>query len=110
VLAAEPAKMESASHGTKWSRRLKAEPRIEVRSRVFARGCSGAIANHENGRFGELSVAIGRNNPASIGNQSCRKGLFLSESLYYLDEEPLRAFFLIHLEFNVVEITDFRIL
>lgn len=38
------------------------------------------------------------------------KGEFLSEGLYYLDEEPLRAFFLIDDEARVVEITDFRIL
>lgn len=38
------------------------------------------------------------------------KGEFLSEGLYYIDEEPLRAFFLINAEAMVVEITDFRIL
>ena len=41
--------------------------------------------------------------PAGIGN-------FLSEGLYYIDEEPLRAFFLIDVESASVEITDFRIL
>ena len=35
---------------------------------------------------------------------------FLSEGLYYIDEEPLRAFFLIDVESASVEITDFRIL
>jgi hypothetical protein len=38
------------------------------------------------------------------------KGAFLSEGLYYIDEEPLRAFFLIDVESMVVEVTDFRIL
>lgn len=38
------------------------------------------------------------------------KGEFLSEGLYYIDEQPLRAFFLIDLDAMVVEITDFRIL
>lgn len=38
------------------------------------------------------------------------KGEFLSEGLYYIDEEPLRAFFLIDVESMVVEITDFRVL
>ena len=38
------------------------------------------------------------------------KGEFLSEGLYYIDEEPLRAFFLIDVESMVVEVTDFRIL
>jgi hypothetical protein len=41
--------------------------------------------------------------PAGDGN-------FLSEGLYYIDEEPLRAFFLIDVESASVEITDFRIL
>ena len=39
-----------------------------------------------------------------------RQGNFLSEGLYYIDEEPIRAFFLIHEESPSVEITDFRIL
>jgi len=38
------------------------------------------------------------------------KGEFLSEGLYYIDKEPLRAFFLIDVESMVVEVTDFRIL
>lgn len=38
------------------------------------------------------------------------KGVFLSEGLYFIDEEPLRAFFLIDVESMVVEVTDFRIL
>jgi hypothetical protein len=42
------------------------------------------------------------NDPADIGE-------FLSEGLYYIDEQPLRAFFLIDLDAMVVEITDFRI-
>jgi len=37
-------------------------------------------------------------------------GNFLSEGLYSIDEEPLRAFFLIDVESASVEITDFRIL
>lgn len=41
--------------------------------------------------------------PAGDGN-------FLSEGLYSIDEEPLRAFFLIDVESASVEITDFRIL
>ena len=41
--------------------------------------------------------------PAGDGNR-------LSEGLYYIDEEPLRAFFLIDVESASVEITDFRIL
>jgi hypothetical protein len=41
--------------------------------------------------------------PASTGTP-------LSEGLYYVDEEPLRAFFLIDVESMVVEVTDFRIL
>ena len=41
--------------------------------------------------------------PAGNGN-------FLSEGLYYIDEEPLRAFFLSDEESASVEITDFHIL
>jgi hypothetical protein len=37
-------------------------------------------------------------------------GIFLSEGLYYIDEDPLRAFFLIDTESMVVEVTDFRML
>jgi hypothetical protein len=38
------------------------------------------------------------------------QGVVLSEGLYYIDEDPLRAFFLIDVESMVVEVTDFRIL
>ena len=38
------------------------------------------------------------------------KGEFLSEGLYYIDREPLRAFFLVDVVSMVVEVTDFRIL
>ncbi len=41
--------------------------------------------------------------PEGLGN-------FLSEGLYYIDEDPIRAFFLIDQESTSVEITDFRIL
>jgi hypothetical protein len=37
-------------------------------------------------------------------------GTFVSEGLYYIDKEPLRAFFLIDVDSMVVEVTDFRIL
>lgn len=45
-----------------------------------------------------------------LENDPAEKGNFLSEGLYYIDEQPLRAFFLIDTESMVVEITDFRIL
>ena len=45
-----------------------------------------------------------------LENDPADKGAFLSEALYYIDEQPLRAFFLIDLDAMVVEITDFRIL
>jgi hypothetical protein len=45
-----------------------------------------------------------------LENDPAEKGKFLSEGLYYIDEQPLRAFFLIDAESMVVEITDFRIL
>ena len=38
------------------------------------------------------------------------QGIFLAEGLYYIDEDPLRAFFLIDADSTVVEVTDFRIL
>jgi hypothetical protein len=45
-----------------------------------------------------------------LENDPAEKGYFLSEGLYYIDEQPLRAFFLIDTESMIVEITDFRIL
>lgn len=38
------------------------------------------------------------------------EGDFLSEGLYFIDEDPLRVFFLIDVESMVVEVTDVRIL
>jgi hypothetical protein len=46
----------------------------------------------------------------TLENSPAEAGHFLSEGLYYTDEEPLRAFFVIHDEPMVVEITDFRVL
>ena len=45
-----------------------------------------------------------------LENDPAKKGKFLSEGLYFIDEQPLRAFFLIDVKSLVVEITDFRIL
>jgi len=45
-----------------------------------------------------------------LGSDPIAKSEFLSEGLYYIDEQPLRAFFLIDAEAMVVEVTDFRIL
>jgi hypothetical protein len=45
-----------------------------------------------------------------LEDDPAEKGEFLTEGLYYIDEEPLRAFFLIDVESMAVEITDFRIL
>ena len=45
-----------------------------------------------------------------LENDPKEKGVFLSEGLYYIDEQPLRAFFLIDVQAMVVEVTDFRIL
>lgn len=45
-----------------------------------------------------------------LENDPAEKGEFLSEGLYFIDEQPLRAFFLINVEAITVEITDFRIL
>ena len=45
-----------------------------------------------------------------LENDPAEKGDSLSEGLYYIDEQNLRAFFLIDTESMVVEITDFRIL
>lgn len=45
-----------------------------------------------------------------LEDNPAEKGEFLSEGLYYIDEEPLRAFFLIDAQSMVVEVTDFRIL
>lgn len=45
-----------------------------------------------------------------LENAPADQGVFLSEGLYYIDEDPLRAFFMIDVESMVVEVTDFRIL
>ena len=45
-----------------------------------------------------------------LENDPANQGEFLSEGLYFIDEDPLRAFFLIDMESIVVEVTDFRIL
>jgi hypothetical protein len=45
-----------------------------------------------------------------LENDPADQGVFLSEGLYYIDEDPLRAFFMIDVESMVVEVTDFRIL
>ncbi len=45
-----------------------------------------------------------------LENDPADKGEFLSEGLYYIDEQPLRAFFLIDVDSILVEVTDFRIL
>ena len=45
-----------------------------------------------------------------LENDPADQGVFLSEGLYFIDEDPLRAFFLIDVESMVVEVTDFRIL
>ena len=46
----------------------------------------------------------------TLENDPAKAGQFLSEGLYYIDEEPLRAFFVIDDKSMVVEITDFRII
>ena len=45
-----------------------------------------------------------------LEDDPAEKGEFLSEGLYYIDAEPLRAFYLIDVDAMVVEVTDFRIL
>ena len=45
-----------------------------------------------------------------LEDDPAEKGQFLSEGLYFIDEAPLRAFFLIDVEAMVVEVTDFRVL
>ena len=45
-----------------------------------------------------------------LENAPAGHGVFLSEGLFYIDEDILRAFFLIDVESMVVEVTDFRIL
>lgn len=45
-----------------------------------------------------------------LENDPEEKGELLSEGLYYIDEQPLRAFFFIDVESMVVEVTDFRVL
>ena len=46
----------------------------------------------------------------TLENDPGEGGHLLSEGLYYVDREPLRAFFVIDDDAMLVEITDFRIL
>jgi hypothetical protein len=46
----------------------------------------------------------------TLEKDPCEHGHSLSEGLYYIDSEPLRAFFVVDSEAMEVEITDFRIL
>jgi hypothetical protein len=66
-----------------------------------------------------ISEAIGSATPVLRAAEAIRRklevdpaasGVVLSEGLFYIDEEPLRAFFMIEDESLVVEITDFRML
>ena len=43
-----------------------------------------------------------------LENDPSGSGVELSEGLFYVDYEPLRAFFTIYEEFQVVEVSDFR--
>jgi len=43
-----------------------------------------------------------------LENDPSGSGFELSEGLFYVDYEPLRAFFAIYEEFQVVEVSDFR--
>jgi hypothetical protein len=45
-----------------------------------------------------------------LESDPAEQGNFLSEGLYYIDEEPLRAFFMVDVESMIVEVTDFRVL
>jgi hypothetical protein len=45
-----------------------------------------------------------------LENGPSDQGTFLSEGLFYIDEDPLRAFFMVDAESMIVEVTDFRIL
>ena len=91
------------------SQRFETESPSDLHSRVFAGRRSGAFTDsrcdwlgvsHPRCRLIRRRLEV---DPAGDGN-------FLSEGLYYIDEEPLRAFFLIDVESASVEITDFRIL
>ncbi len=68
------------------------------------------IANHRSRRICGFGVARCGSNKRKLENDPAEKGEFLSEGSYCIDEEPLRAFFLIEVESMVVEVTDFRIL
>ena len=64
------------------------------------------------GAVGSAALALSavENIRRKLENDPAGQGVFLSEGLYYIDEDPLRAFFLIDVESMIVEVTDFRIL
>ncbi len=46
----------------------------------------------------------------ALETDPAREGIALPEDLYYIDHDPLRAFFVIDVQKVTVEVTDFRIL
>lgn len=58
----------------------------------------------------ELVIRAADTIRSRLASEPAAVGTFLSEGLYYVDEEPLRAFFLIDAESLIVEVTDFRVL
>lgn len=56
----------------------------------------------------EFSIEAAESIRRLLEDDPAEKGKHLSEGLYYIDQEPLRAFFLIDVESMIVEVTDFR--
>ena len=86
------------------------EPQGDLRCPVFV-GCRCGINTYRRCSWSAVLVLNAAENiRRKLENDPADQGVFLSEGLYYIDEDPLRAFFLIDVESTVVEVTDFRIL
>ena len=96
--------------GRKWLRRSGKVLLKDLRRRIFLGRAAELLRITE--VVGSALLVLRAADPIRhhLENDPADKGEFLSEGLYYIDEQPLRAFFLIDLDAMVVEITDFRIL
>jgi hypothetical protein len=96
--------------GRKWLRRSWKVLLNDLRRRIFLGRAAELLRITEVVGSALLVLRAADQIRRHLENDPADKGEFLSEGLYYIDEQPLRAFFLIDLDAMVVEITDFRIL
>ncbi len=94
----------SCREGTGWSHRVTYDVQFSLDAAAELIRIAGAVGS------AVLVLNAADNIRRKLENDPADQGVFLPEGLYYIDEDPLRAFFLIDVESMVVEVTDFRIL